>query len=170
MAIVVENGTGLTNADSYVSIADADIYLAVHHSSSTWDALDTPAKEIALKKATRYLDHIYGDRWVGKRLKQEMSLDWPRYHAYDEDGWLLDTDAVPQRIKDATAELALRSYSNELISDLTTPGTIKRERSKVGPLEEEIEYAGGRGQQRKYVEVECILKPLLISLDRAYRS
>lgn len=169
MAIVVEDGTGLSNADSYVSVADADVYLAIHHSASTWTALSSGDKETALKKATRYLDNIYGDRWTGRRIEQTMSLDWPRFNSYDEDGWLLDTDIVPQRIKDATVELALRSVSNELITDLSTPGTIKREKSKVGPLEEEIEYAGGRGQQRKYPEVEAILRPLLQSTDRAHR-
>ena len=43
MALTVEDGTGLVNADAYISVADADTYFLAS-ANATWAAATSPAK------------------------------------------------------------------------------------------------------------------------------
>ena len=57
MAITVEDGTGLSNADSYASVAEADTYFDIIPGfSGTWADLSINAKENWLEFSTRVLD------------------------------------------------------------------------------------------------------------------
>ena len=67
MALIVEDGTGVSGAESYISVVDADDY-HTNHGNTSWGSADTTAKEIALRKASEYLDGKYGKRWLGIRM------------------------------------------------------------------------------------------------------
>ena len=138
MAIVVEDGTGKIDAVSYVSVADADAY-HLARGNSTWAAASEANKEAALVRATSSLDGIYSGRWPGRRYDQDQALDWPRYDAWDRDGYPLA--GLPQRIKDATCAAALieLAAAGALSKALERGGSIRRE--KIGPIE--TEYAPG---------------------------
>lgn len=127
--MTVEDGTGLSTAQSYVSVADADTYHTAH-GNTTWTGVDA-LKEAALVRATQALDARYS--WQGFRLVETQALDWPRYDAYDVDGYYLS--GVPQGIKDALCELALL----ELVTpgELTESVEVSVKREKVGVLETE---------------------------------
>src|SRR5690606_27756416 len=92
MALIVEDGTGLPNAEAYISVADADSYFA-KRGNSAWAALTVDAKEVALRLGADYMAAVYGPRWCGERLTDTQALDWPR----DEQG-------VPEAVKRANAE------------------------------------------------------------------
>ena len=47
MALVVEDGTGITNANAYVSVAEADSYFQARNNAS-WSARNTHDKEKAI--------------------------------------------------------------------------------------------------------------------------
>lgn len=136
MALTVEDGTGKTNAESYLSVSDADTY----HSSfgnTSWSALTTANKEMALRKATRYLDNRFRARWVGSRSNRDQALDWPRYGAIDLDGYLIDYNMLPEDLKRATAEAALRSsQGTDLESDVTADnsGVVESSSFQAGPV------------------------------------
>jgi hypothetical protein len=54
MALITETGAGLANAESLISVADADTY----HSgvgNTDWAALSVTDKEQALRRATQYM-------------------------------------------------------------------------------------------------------------------
>ena len=55
MAFVTEDGTGLAEANSYVSVAEADAYHA-DRGNAAWIGEDS-AKQSALIKATDYLEN-----------------------------------------------------------------------------------------------------------------
>lgn len=91
MTLTVETGIGFANADSYASVADADAYAA--NFGLTW-AGDATAKEVALRRATAFLDANYRARFPGYRVKRrDQALEWPRYAAfvrtYDSNPWSL---------------------------------------------------------------------------------
>jgi hypothetical protein len=169
MAFVVEDGTGLANADSYVSVADADTYVGEHLRAANadrvaWLAASNANKEIALRQATDWLDVTFRERWKGRRINETMSLAWPRFGATDEDGYTLDSDAVPQVVKDACAEMAARGVGEDLFVDNASPsGAVKRTKDKVGPLETEVEYAGAATQGVEYVKADTMLRGVLES-------
>lgn len=101
----VEDGTGLTGANSYVSVAEAlDILFP---DTARYDALNAASQgiqESALSLASSYLDTRF--QWNGTKYVTTSGLRWPRSNAYDRDGQLIDYTLVPRELKHATALVA----------------------------------------------------------------
>lgn len=154
MAFIVEDGTGLSNATSYVSVADADAY-ATDRGDTTWAALSTENKEIALIKATDYIDKNY--TWLGTKNTREQALQWPRTDVVDANGFDIPSDEVPIEVKNATIEAALISGAGNDLYEATQ--IVKKE--KVDVLEVEYLENGYIGSfQSKYPLIDDILKSL----------
>lgn len=102
---VVEDGTGLSNATSYVSVEDATDIICVNiHVSAAWEALSVADQEKLVSWASRYLDaHA---RWKGTKTVPTSALRWPRCGVYDRDNTLIDENTIPEQLKIATAEMA----------------------------------------------------------------
>ncbi len=167
MALVVEDGTGLANAESYISEADADTYITEHLRDgntyrTAWVAASSANKEIALRQATDWLDITFAQSWQGQRVNETQALAWPRYGVVDYDGFAIDSDVVPVSIQEACAEMAARGVGEDLFADISSPsGAVKRKRSKVGPLETETEYAGSAEQAKAYTKAAQMIAELL---------
>jgi hypothetical protein len=163
---IVEDGTALATAVSYVSIAEANEYHA-HFGSVTWAALPIGQKKAALVKATRYMVQKYRMRWKGDRVSSTQALDWPRNFVQYADYAFITrngsqqiggyfhypADEVPVEIKNACCEMAIYSLSGALFDEQGQ--TVKRE--KVGPLE--VEYQDYTQAGRTYPAVDGILAP-----------
>ena len=155
MSLIVEDGTGLPNSESYISVADADTRHA-NLGNTAWAALATAVKEQALRKATAYMLQAYRQRWVGYRVKVDpmQALDWPRY-GVEVDHFPVHFDIVPAEVANACADLALKASTGDLAADLT-PSIIRK---KVGPIE--TEYNRGSPQWTRYRAIEMMLAPYL---------
>lgn len=104
-AFVVEDGTGLPDATSYVSVEEADDIITMNiHASASWEALDVADKERLLAWASRYLDER--TRWFGHKAVEASALRWPRSGVTDRDGVRLDANMIPRQLQIATAEMA----------------------------------------------------------------
>jgi len=69
-------------------------------------------------------------------------LSWPRQYIYDDRGNAIV--GIPERIKQATSEYAVRVLNDVLFKDPSFDdfgGPVTSRREKVGPIEEEYEYA-----------------------------
>lgn len=150
MALEVEDGTGLANAEAYISVSDADAYFTAR-GNTTWAALTTEAKEQALRKGADYLE---GYRWKGDRYSATQALAWPRSSVI-VDGYTLDADTLPAALVRANAELALKASAGELLADVGAQ--VKSE--TVGPIS--VTYADGARQQTRYAAIERMLVALL---------
>ena len=151
MALIVEDGSIVAGAESYISVTDADAYFLAR-SNAAWAALDTTAKEAALRKGTDYMEARY--RWRGERVSDTQALSWPRSCVY-VDGVLLASDAVPEAIRRACAELAVRASAADLAPDVGAQ--VKSE--TVGPIS--VTYADGARQTDAYKAVDAMLGPYL---------
>lgn len=152
MTLIVENGTGLSTAESYISVADAD---ARHTAMGNTDWTGTDAvKEAALRRATAFMEQNYRLRWKGTRLLRAQALSWPRYGAI-VDSWEIESTVVPADVANACADLALKALAGPLTQDQTR--AVIRE--KVGPLE--TEYSAYSPQGTRYVSVCNALAPYL---------
>lgn len=177
MTLIVEDGTGLSTANGFVSAAYVDTYLADRNRSSenSWNTQGSTAKEAAIIAATDYIEQRFGLRYKGTRTNETQALGWPRSFVYDRDGYLLADDALPVNLQKATAEYAVRALASALQPDPTVSDSgkaITRAREKVGPLETEFEYeAGGSVSNltRPYPAADNLLKPLLTD-QGAYRG
>jgi len=104
LTLVVETGSGASNSNSYASVADGDSYHDAHLYGTAWTNATTAKKETALAMATRTLDdHV---AWDGRRSNEGQALGWPRQNVHDYDNYRIDSDEIPQSLKDATAEMA----------------------------------------------------------------
>jgi len=163
MAFVVEDGSGKADANSYVSVADADAYHVDHSASTDWSGAENAVKEKALRLATQYLDVSYEGRWRGAKADSDQALAWPRCYAYDNDDYAYDSDAIPQKLADAAAELALRVVEGDtLLDDISKPGIVKRESVGLGPLSKSVDYQGGTSPVKDYPLISAQLKALTV--------
>lgn len=152
MSLVVENGTGLANAESYISVADANTRHTAF-GNTAWTGTDA-VKEAAIRRATAYMLQAFRTRWTGERLTQAQALDWPRYDVCI-DGFPVATDEVPADIANACADLALKALSDTLAPDLERAVV----RKKIGPLE--TEYDAYSPQAKRYRAIDLMLAPYL---------
>lgn len=170
MALTVEDGTIVPGAQSYVSAADATTYHAARLNTA-WTGTDA-VKEAALRKAAAYLDGKHRRRWKGQRTSptvQEMEWprsgvrivdaftgDWPPSGFDSEYYGFLASDTIPQRLKDAQCELALRALAADLAPDFD--GAVKSQTVDVISTE----YFPGAGPGSKtYQIVDHLLSDLL---------
>ena len=168
---VVENGSGLSNANSYVSVADATQYHENHGTPTAWTNASTAAKEDALRQATQYLDAVYGTVWDGTRINETMALDWPRYGAVDSDGFWLVATAVPQQVKDACAYLALKQIGGDtLLPDDAAASNVEAESLTLGALSISTSYSGQKNTAKYYKLVEKLIGSLTTGTGRVYRA
>lgn len=154
MALVVEDGTGLSNAESYLSVTDANTYFT-NLGTTAWTGTDA-VKEAVLRKATQYLDATYS--WAGTIASTTQALNWPREGVEDSQGRDLD-NTVPRAIENATAELALAALSGDLVEITNNSNYAIRE--KVGDIE--VEYRSGAPIDRQYRYVDRLLNGLYTS-------
>jgi hypothetical protein len=154
MTLAVENGTGLANAESYISVADA----STRHTAlgnAAWAALaNDTLREQALRRATQYMEQAYRERWQGVRLNATQALSWPRWDVWT-DGYPVAPDAVPAAIANACADLALKALAGDLNADLTREVI----REKVGPLE--TEYSPHSPRATQFRAIDMMLAPYL---------
>lgn len=123
MTFIPEDNTGLSNANSYVTLAWADAYW---DSRGGWTGSDAH-KEVALVKATDYLEATYGRNWSGEKLVSTQALAWPRV-----DSLGVEWD-IPLQLMQATAMLAKEALATELIQN--TARATKREKVDVIEVE-----------------------------------
>ena len=139
-AFVVEDGTGLADATSYVSVAFSDVYL-----DDVWDAYTDAVKETSLMAATEYIDVLYGGRFKGYPLTTTQALEFPRLGLYDRYGNAIED--VPDDLKKAICRYAQLEADGGIcttsVSDAADAGVIKRKKVKAGSVESDIEYFPG---------------------------
>lgn len=104
-----------------ITPAEADVLLAQF---ADWVALSDALKLSHIAKASIYAQ----TQWTC------VDVDWT------------DSDLVPDDIKEAVAYYAAADMHGNLFGDISSldsdKGKIKKERSKVGSMEEEFEYSG----------------------------
>jgi hypothetical protein len=146
MTLTVEDGTGLSDAESYLSVATFKAYCDAR--GYVYTGKSDAEIEQALRRGTAWLDGKYGPSFTGEQVNGvDQALEWPREDATDARGRDLPDDAVPRQIASADAEAAWRELvaPNSLSPDTVLAERIKRSRKKVGDLEKEIEYADATG-------------------------
>ena len=169
MAFIVEDGTGLSTATSYGAVADADSYFT-DRSSAAWTALSAGAKQVALIKATDYMDNIF--RFIGIKMLNTQALQWPRSAAYDPDGYIIE--GVPVTLKKACYEYALRASAAELAPDPTyvdSNAILTMEKDQVGLVSEEKRYAVNQPNTiRAYPMADAMIKYLTMPRGEIFRG
>ncbi len=168
----VEDGTGLAAANSYATVEEADTYTtSIYGASTAWAGLDTEGKQMCLIQATQYLDNSYQGQWRGNRANETQALAWPRSSMEDDDGYAIDSDVVPQKLKDACCELALRVAAGDALHGVVTQtGSVIKESKTIGPITVSKEYASAKPAGYLYPKVAALVRGLIYVGGRLYRG
>lgn len=158
MAFTVEDGSVVAGANAYITAAELVAYWA---DRGVTLSASTAEQEAAIVVATQYVD--LNNNWAGGAVSSAQALDWPRYGTYDERGFEIADNVIPQQLKNAIAEYAYRQLTAELQPDPGDTGAVKRQRDKVDVIESETEYQDGTGGYyglRSYPMADNYLKSL----------
>jgi len=159
MAIVVEDGTGLADAETYVSVDDCKAYLNAR-GKTAFGLLAEGVQEAALRNAADYLDAKYGPRLQGYRLLVTQALYWPRECvSYDNVTW--DPAPLPVPLVRACCEAAaLASAGTDLFEPLDRGGQVTEKLEIVGPITERTKWAGSAPVGTTYPAIDRLMGPL----------
>lgn len=151
MALIVEDGTGKTDADSLASVDDATTFQQSNNTIDRWNDAETRAIEAALRQGTRWV--CFSFEYRGVKTASDQALCFPRKGLHDENDVALATNIVPQRVIDAVSLLALYALDGPLIDP--RPGIKSR-------------TAGGASQTfasahnvRNFGEARLLLRPFI---------
>ncbi len=169
-ALIVEDGSGLPGADSYLSLAEADACHA-RLGNTDWPAPPVPTdddpdpedphaarKAACLRRAALFLDGRAAARVSGAPKNAGQGLLFPRAGAVDFQGRPLDGGSVPALYKSAAAEAALLAYSGAALAPEVPAGPLVRRR-RTDALETEW-VAESYGKQPVFGWLDLLLAPL----------
>ena len=154
MSLVVEDGTGKSDAEAYASVADVRAYATAR--GVTLSEEDSVV-EALLRKACDYLEQ---NTFKGRKVSRAQALAWPRSDVEDPDypGELLPTDEIPQRIIKAQCQAAIDAVSVELLP--VSDGRLVSS-EKVDVLEVSYEASSGTQPRPVLTQVSSLIGPLL---------
>ena len=161
MAVTIIATAGSASANSFTTLAELTTYMEARLNSTLFDAASTDTKNRALVEATREVSVL---NYKGYRAETTQALSWPRWDAPNPDsaqGWLYDTDEIPQRVKDATMELAnqfIIAGTTDIASAPTDPNVIEKTIDVITTRWSEYTRTTG---VKLYPRVWALLAPLL---------
>ncbi|BAQ92273.1 putative head-tail connector protein [uncultured Mediterranean phage uvMED] len=138
------------NANSYVTLTEANSYFETVPDSTTWDNKTDDQKNRSLISATRWIDSFV---FYGDRCDEDQALKFPRTN-YQVDAVELDCSAIPNNIKYAQYELAraLANDTDAMTGNVGTNGNIAE--AKLGDLAVKYNVASqGTGSVNNIMDV-----------------
>ena len=150
MAATIDATIKGANANSYVTLAEANSYFETVPDSTTWDNKTVDQKNRSLIAATRWIDSFV---YYGDRCDDGQALKFPRNN-YQVDGVELSCTLIPQNIKYAQYELA-RALANDTDAITGTTGNQGNiAEAKLGDLEVKYNVASqGTGSINNILDV-----------------
>lgn len=172
MALIVEDGSIVSNADTYISLADASTFLNNYYGEYDDEAaaflgFGTSRQELILRRAAYDLDRKYRTRWKGFKRIQAQCLDWPRVDVVDEDDYDIPEDSIPRRLQRAQVEIAKRLAAGvAMFEDRDRGGRIQSEKVDVIA----ITYFANAPSETLFEGLDAVLKGLLRDENRIIRA
>lgn len=167
MALILEDGTGYSDSDTFALVATIEAYAAKYGLTFSGTSGE---KEIAARKGTQYISIAYASVFAGSRTFDTQALAWPRWGVTDEDGFSIASNIVPQPVIDAACEASILARTEELLPDIANPGNLASKSVQVGPISKSESWVSGRGQFKLYRKIELLLERYCIDSAKVIRS
>ena len=160
MALVIEDGTIIANANSYVTDAEYVAYAAAR--GLTIGATAT-LREIELIKS---MDYLQCQEYQGRRTEPDNQLlPFPRIGVVLY-GLITDSDNMPKEIKNSQMEGGIAAYSQDLAINEVSENVASE---KLDTLSISYHNKGKQGRIR-LDRVFTWLKPLLMDMNQLVRT
>lgn len=159
MAVIVEDGTGLEDANSYVDEAEARAYAEARGIELPADDAEVSAMLIA---AMDYLE-AQRQRFQGSKTHPGVqALQWPRTGVILDCSYALPGNVIPSELKQAQMALALEVHAGNKLLPSSDGRVVKKE--KVDVIEREFMTGSDLGRQGlpapSFPLVDGLLAPL----------
>lgn len=116
MALTLIATAGAADANTYCTLAEADVYFTKRLHKTSWEEASSGDKNMALAWASSILDNEMN--WHGWTMYPDVqALRWPRSGAVTPDGRSVTSVAIPQFLKNATAEFAMQLIADDRMAD-----------------------------------------------------
>jgi len=159
--LTVETGSGSATADTYGSLADADLY-HVQMGHTDWVGTDLERAR-QLRRGTASLDERYRMRLKGIKISSGQALAWPRLGMVDEDGNAIASDTIPKAVKVAAFEMAR-------ITSIDMVATGEKRIRAVGAGSARVEFSDSYIVPATLSHVDRLMAPFLKSANRLVRA
>ena len=126
MALIIEDGSIVANADSYVTVAEIRAYADKR-------GFDVPVADATVEQlAILANDYLQSLNYIGDLVEKTQPLKWPRKNIID-----VANDTIPSDIKNAQIELAIAASDSELLTREQSAAVIKETIGNIA-----TDYAG----------------------------
>lgn len=156
MALVIETGTIVNGANSYVDVAEFDLYLTSRN--LVIDKTNEEKEALLINACDELL--AYEERFKGLRVDASQELSWPRQNAY-VNGFLLNADIIPSELKKAQMQLAYESVTASLNTNSSGREVVEQE--VPGVIKQKFKE-GTASKQPRFGKVDKLLSPILKGL------
>ena len=129
MALVIEDGSVVSGANSYVTLAE---FKAWADSRDISYNADDNVLEAQILRAMDYIERLY---FIGNKANENQPLQWPRTEALI-DGYYADATEIPKEVKIAVYEATVVEAAGYSELEVQSRKTL---RERVGDIE--VQYA-----------------------------
>lgn len=152
-------------SDFYGDVQGARDYWLVRGYTVPAAALDDDAVTAWLIGASEWLDGVYRAEFGGYKVGRRAQVrEWPRYSAFDQDGYALASDAIPREIEAAVYEAALRVGQGVKLTADYTPSKY-RSVSIAGAISVQYDGKSAQDVQTQFLAIDRLLWPILTGAD-----
>lgn len=137
MALVLEDGSGVADADTWILEAETTDYWTARNLTE-WLSAETIDREAAIRMAADYMMIVY--RWPGQPATLQQRLPWPRV-GVPSGASVFPSNAIPSQVISAQMVLAVEALRVNL---LAKPAPAERQ------LIEETKSAKGFSKTQKW--------------------
>lgn len=163
--LIVEDGSVVTGANTYVSLDYVEAYCSDRGLTSWTAATATSAKREAIFRA---MDYIESQPFKGVKTDYDNPCQFPRFglyldvvtytktiNNYQIDTYVLDDDEIPENLKRAQAQAAYEEFVSKgcLLSNMDREAFILRKKIDII----ETEYQPGK-EETKYRKIKALLR------------
>jgi len=156
MALIVEDGTEVSGANSYVSAAD---YVAWADARG----VTYPAYPQIEQKILRAMDYIESLSFVGQKNTETQALQWPRAYVLI-DGYSVESNEIPIQLKTAVYEAVKVEVDGDSKLTASERDTAKE---KIGDIE--VTYKSSSGMKRSTPALTRALRKLIRNVTEVSR-
>jgi len=152
VTFIIEDGTIVTNANSYVTLAEIKAYATARNITLGTD----PVIESQSVLAVDYLESKR-TQYQGSKVSELQELQFPRYNV-KIDGFDIAETAIPNNLKKAQCQLIVEQANGGVLMPTQLEAAVKKE--VVGPIETEYAVSVGAINQPVFSAVDALLEPL----------
>ena len=164
MALIIEDGSGVPGANSYVTVEEIKTY-----NNARGTSLPSTDEDIE-KLAVQAFDYVesFRSQYQGTKTNPQYPQCWPRTGVVIDGYYEVPSNAIPQELRDASCQATGDAAEQDLMPT-QGPAVVKE---KVDVLE--VQYAeptqtGGMNPEPAFPKVDSKLEPLFNTGGSGYR-